>query len=86
LSNPPVVVKHISKNHIRITPSDGWSVTMFNVADTVEAFVSSDDGMETLRLHFERPGVGQTVVIKSVGDDGARDILYATRGPDGTLS
>lgn len=84
MKNPAAVVRHITKNHVTIAPEIGYSVTVFNVADAhIEAVVASDDGTETIRLLVEAPGPDRTMAIKRHGR--IVDILYAQKGPDGTL-
>lgn len=58
-------VYHIDKDHVVITPADGWSVTLFSVQDrTIEAVVARDDGSEAIRLHIAPPEAGQHMQIE----------------------
>lgn len=83
----PATVRHISKDHVRITPAAGWSVMLFNVSTTgaiAEAVVIADDGSETIRLGIAPPKVGQYMNVK-VGVEGNErgiDIVYGSKIDD----
>lgn len=68
-------VRHLTKDHIRITPAAGYSVTVFNVHNgKIEAIVSADDGSETIRLLIEAPAPGKAVALEVEGT--VVDIIY----------
>ena len=87
LTAAPATVRHISKDHVRITPAPGWSVVLFNVSTAgavAEAVVTSDDGSETIRLGVAAPKVGQYMNVK-VGVEGNErgvDIVYGAKVND----
>lgn len=81
----PAVVRHITKNHITITPAKDYDVTVFNVIGTtgdVEAIVAADDGSETIRLLITAPAAGQKMQIKRDEASGVINIIYTTEGKD----
>lgn len=80
----PATVRHISKDHIRITPAAGWSIVLFNVSApgaVAEAVVTSDDGSETIRLGIAPPKVGQymNVRVGVEGNERGIDIVYGAK-------
>lgn len=75
-------VRHVTKDHVIITPEQGYSVIMFKGADAIEAIVASDDGQETIRLRVEKPKVGQKIWFKAC-ENGAVEITYTPDGIDG---
>lgn len=77
---PPIsaTVRHLTKNHVTISPERGYSVILFNLAEgNVEAVVAADDGSETIRLLIAGPGANQTMSIKTDHASGVVDIVYA---------
>lgn len=76
----PAVVRHINRDLITIAPAEGFSVTVFNVADAhIEALVAADDGSETIRLLVEAPGPKRTMSIKRHAPTGIVNIEYADK-------
>ena len=78
-------VKHLSKDHVRITPAFGWSVVIFNVTTAgAEAVVVADDGSETIRLRIAPPETGRFMNIKVGHAENERgvDIVYGDRLDD----
>lgn len=70
------IVKHLTKDHVRITPAAGYSVVVFNVSGSdVEAVVAADDGSETIRLTVAAPGSGRTLAI-TTKDGNVVDLIY----------
>jgi hypothetical protein len=78
-----VNVRHIDKNTVRVEPEIGYSVTMFRGDTDIDVMVS--DGVDTVRIRLVPPEPDQEIMIRS-RDHRALEIVYATRGPDGTLS
>jgi hypothetical protein len=77
LSISAATVRHVSKNHVTMTPGKGYSITLFNIkGGTVEAFVSADDGGETIRLLVAGPQPGQMISIMT-DRIGVVHVLYA---------
>jgi hypothetical protein len=77
-----VNVRHIDKNTVRVEPERGYNVTVFKGEDDLEVLVS--DGVDTVRIRLMPPRPDQEIVIRS-RDSYALEIVYATKGPDGTL-
>jgi len=79
------IVSHLTKDHVRIIPSAGWKVVIFNITTTdAEAVVIADDGSETIRLHIAPPKLGQFMTVK-IGVEGAErgvDIVYGAKVND----
>jgi hypothetical protein len=73
-------VRHVSRNHVVISPATGYSVVVFNIAAgaDLEAIVISDDGMETIRLLVAGPEAHQTMGIKT-NEFGVVDIIYTEK-------
>jgi hypothetical protein len=78
--NPPVTVRHISKDHVTIHATNGYSVVLFNLRDgNVEAIVVSDDGFETIRLLIAGPDPDQNMAIKTDKQTGIINFLYGKK-------
>ena len=76
----PATVRHITRDHVHITPAKGFSVTVFSIAAAhVEAIVVSDDGFETIRLLIEAPGPTRTMTISKHEISGDVDIIYSEK-------
>lgn len=74
-----VTVKHHSRDHIKITPSAGWEVIVFNDGNgKIEIVVVATAGDETIRLRVEPPKATQQMKI-TVGDDRGVDIQYVAK-------
>ena len=58
-----VIVRHVTKDHVVIVPGPGYSVTLFHLANNVEAIASN--GEETIRLLVAGPGPDQTMTIRT---------------------
>jgi len=57
-------VKHLTKNHVQITPAEGYSVILMGKSGNLEAIVAADDGSETIRLRIEPAAAGYTMSAK----------------------
>ena len=71
-------VRHITKDHVVITPAKGYFMATFKIGNAggdVEVIVASDDGLEAIRLLVAGPGPDQTMTI-GTDDNGVVDILY----------
>lgn len=77
-----VNVRHIDKNTVRVEPETGYNVTVFRRSDDIDVLVSN--GTDTVRVKLVPPEPDQEVLIKSRANH-ALEIIYATKGPDGTL-
>lgn len=76
----PATIRHISKDHITISPAKGYSVVLFNLHDgNVEAIVAAHDGSETIRLLVAGPGPDQNMAIKTHAISGIVDIFYGKK-------
>lgn len=76
----PATVRHIDKDHVTISPAEGYSVTVFTVSDgAVEACVTADDGSETIRLLIAAPEPGRAMQIKKHEPSGVVDITYSDK-------
>lgn len=72
-------VKHITKDHVRISPSPGYSVTLFTPHNgQIEACVTADDGSETIRLRVDAPAPGRMIGY-TVGEHREVDIKYTDK-------
>lgn len=72
-----VTVRHASKNHVVITPAEGYSVVLFNLAEgNVEVVVVAEDGSETIRLLVAGPGPDQSMGIDTDPKTGVVNIVY----------
>lgn len=81
MASTSTTVRHITKDHILITPAKGYSVTTFNIGapgNDVEAFVLADDGSETIRLLIAGPAADQTMAIHTE-EDGVVSIRYYSK-------
>jgi hypothetical protein len=73
----PATVRHVTKDHVTITPSPDYSVTVFTISNgAVEAIVAADDGSETIRLLIAAPEPGRTMRIERDEPTGFVDIKY----------
>lgn len=58
-------VRHITRDHVRITPAAGYSVVVFKtIGRDLDAIVAADDGGETIRLRIEAPGSNKLMSIE----------------------
>jgi hypothetical protein len=81
MASPSTTVRHITKDHVVITPAKGYSVVLFTIGKVggdIEALVVSDDGAETIRLLVAGPHADQTMAIRT-SDDGTVSIMYARK-------
>jgi len=66
----PTTVRHLSKDHLMISPAPGYSVTVFNLkGGNIEAIVAADDGTETIRLLVAGPTENQDLALQYSGRD-----------------
>jgi hypothetical protein len=77
MASTSTTVRHVTKDHVVITPAKGYSVVVFigRVGGDAEAIITSDDGNETVRLIIDGPGLNQTMSIKT-DEFGVVDIVY----------
>ena len=76
-------VRHITKDHVVITPAKDYFIATFKIGSlggNVEVIVASNDGLEAFRLLVAGPSPDQTMTI-GTDDDGVVDILYLDK-PD----
>jgi hypothetical protein len=69
MSEPIAVARHVSRDHVTITPRYGYSVVVFNFSTfggaPIEAIIAAADGSETVRLLVAGPGSAQTISIET---------------------
>lgn len=60
------IVRHIDRNNVSIKAAENYTVAVFNVRNgrEIDAFVTADDGSETIRLRLEGPTEAIGVVIE----------------------
>ena len=78
MASTSTTVRHITKDHVVITPAKGYFTARFNIGKEggdVEVIVASDDGLEAIRLLVAGPSPDQTMSI-GTDDDGVVDIFY----------
>ena len=78
MASTSTTVRHVTKDHVVITPAKGYTVVLFTIGKEggdVEALVVSDDGSDTIRLLISGPGPKQTMAIRT-DDEGIVSIMY----------
>jgi hypothetical protein len=75
VSEKEVQVTQIGGDLIRIRCKDGYEISVMVAPTGTDAFVTSLDGTETIRLRIEGPRPGQRVSVVR-HEDGTVDLVY----------